>query len=103
MPAPDIGALLRNRKSSGLHEVNRHKARYVSHRKMVARNKRPVLEAIVENMQEFRDTRLIGLGPGRHLGHLYCLHGGMAVSQNMRDREQKMEFKAPVPHFDRGD
>src|SRR6185295_11205063 len=103
VPALEMLELVGNRQLGGLHEIHRNQAGDVGHRVMVAGDEPPALQLAIQKSDEFRNARLVGIRPCRHLRHLHLLHGWMRVAKDVRHRRQKMLLDPTLPHLDARD
>src|SRR5215211_2012325 len=100
MPALEVLEFVRHRELCRLHEIDGDETGDIGHRERIPRNKRAVLQLVVENGDELLDARLVGLSPRRHLRHFHLLHCRVQVAKDMRNRKQQVQLEAAIPHLD---
>ena len=100
MPALKIGPCLRNCELGDAHEIDRDHRGDVGDAVIRSRDEFAVFQFTVEEFQESEHPRLVGLAPIRHLRHLHLRHRRMQMTEDEGERQEEMQFDAPVPHLD---
>src|SRR5215471_9618648 len=96
MPPRNVAVLRWQSELCRLHEIHRDKGRDIGDRIMCSTNERVGCELAVENWQERRHPRFVGLPPRGDLGNFSVLHGGVEVAKDLGHRRKQVLLDSAI-------